>query len=79
MDNRRIGRNTEPLVPRLMKGPDEEAHQGSPSRKLHANEVAHLGQTEIGAVKEDFLEDFPREGVERAPGARRSGGHDGGQ
>lgn len=79
MDNRRIGRDAEPLVPRLMKRPDEETNQSSPSRKLHANEVAHQGQIEIGAVKEDVLENLPRERVERAPLARRSGGHDGGQ
>lgn len=79
VDYCRVGRNAEPLLPRLMECQDEQTQQCSPPGELEANEVAHPGQRKIGAVKKDALEDFRRKGVERAPVARCSSGHDRGQ
>lgn len=52
MDGLALG-DAEPLLPGVVKGPDEETQQGGAVRELEAEQGAGAGQGEVAAVEQD--------------------------
>ena len=69
-------RNTEPLIPSLMEGPDEEADESGLLGKLGANDGTGIWKRDVAAFEENLLEDFGGQAVQGRLALHRVCSHD---